>query len=256
MSLYFTSTGSGAPIVFLHGWGLNHSVWSATAEHFSQNFCTICADLPGHGKSPLPDNGYTLTDTSQMLTSIINPDTTVIAWSLSGLMAISLVAQSHLQIRKLVLVSSSAQFFASDDWPHGMELSILESFARELQQDYEGTIKRFLSLQSMGSLRAKEEIRYLREALTNSEQKPRPEALVGGLNLLQTTNLRPQCHLIQCPTLIINGERDRIVNPQTGEALSRLIPNSKYVCINDAGHAPFISHKDIFNGHVEQFIHD
>ena len=42
-------------IVFLHGSGMSHIVWSLTEQFFSnQNFNVLSIDLPGHGNSDGP----------------------------------------------------------------------------------------------------------------------------------------------------------------------------------------------------------
>ena len=266
MSLFYTTTGSPdtghAPLILLHGWGLNHQVWQTTAETLAgskQGRSVLSVDLPGHGNSSLPvctnNNDYDLDAVCDLLAEALQQPSIVLGWSLGGLLAMQLAIRFPERVSKLILLASSPQFASSDDWPHGMAPDLLGSFSDELQRDYDGTIQRFLSLQSLGSLRAKEEIRFLRQALLE-QNRPAPEALLGGLGMLQHINLRSQLQDIQCPTLVINGERDRLVSPATGKALSQLLPRARQTAINGAGHAPFVSHPQVFNELIEQFIHD
>lgn len=268
MSLFYTTTGTGtdmpdnrqAPLILLHGWGLNHQVWHSVAEALANNpqpRAVLSVDLPGHGNSTLPasvgDNHYELNAVCNELAEALHEPSIVLGWSLGGLLAMQLAIRFPERVSKLILLASSPQFARSEDWGHGMDPDMLGNFAAELQLDYDGTIQRFLSLQSMGSLRAKEEIRFLRDALL-AQNRPAPEALLGGLGMLQHVNLRPQLSAIQCPTLVINGERDRLVTPATGKALSQLLPDAKQHVISGAGHAPFVSHPQDFLQLTEQFI--
>lgn len=63
-NIYFEKYGHGIPIIFLHGWMLNHQTLKQTFEpmfleneHLSRHFQRIYIDLPGMGKS-LIENEY------------------------------------------------------------------------------------------------------------------------------------------------------------------------------------------------------
>ena len=47
--LKISSQGTGIPLVFIHGWGLNSAVWQPTVEVLKDNFEVITVDLPGFG---------------------------------------------------------------------------------------------------------------------------------------------------------------------------------------------------------------
>ena len=53
-------------------------------------------------------------------------------------------------------------------------------------------------------------------------------------------------HRIDVPTLLVWGEADQIVPPSFGEAYRALIPGSRLVVLQGAGHAPFDERKDEF----------
>jgi len=58
---YFTSAGNGPTIVFVHGWTCDLSVWSDQLAAFDDDYRVIALDLPGHGRSPAPEDGvYTM----------------------------------------------------------------------------------------------------------------------------------------------------------------------------------------------------
>ena len=246
------------PLVLLHGWGLNHHVWSAVAEQLQTQRPVMSLDLPGHGRSSMPTTGYALQDVTAMIASSIKhayagKKVILLGWSLGGLLAMTLAIHQPELLAGLVLLSSTPRFVKDSDWPYGMSAEVLAGFARELEKDYQSTVQRFLALQSMGSLRAKQEIQFLRQALLDEQHAPQAEALAGGLRLLQDVDMRTEVKHIHCPTLIINGERDRLVNPDSGTLLSQWIPQAKHVLIKGAGHAPFISHQETFVELVERF---
>jgi len=256
MTIAFEQSGdSGPALALLHGWGLNHHVWSGITCHISDTHRVVAFDLPGHGDSDMPAGGsYGLREVAEAVASSMTQESIVLGWSLGGLIAQQIALLRPGLVKGLILVASSARFARGDDWAHGMDTDLLADFAAQLTQDYHATVQRFLALQSMGSRHARDEIRTLREAF-NKVREPDPAALRGGLRLLQECDLRSQIKNIHCPVLIINGEKDRLVLPQAGKLMARVMPHAKHVMIKGAGHAPFLSHRDTFIELVERFTH-
>ena len=54
--LHRTTVGSGPPVVLLHGMGDDSSVWDETVAKLADDFACTAVDLPGHGRSPAPDD--------------------------------------------------------------------------------------------------------------------------------------------------------------------------------------------------------
>lgn len=255
MRIYFEQSGNKGPaLVLLHGWGLNHYVWTGITPQLSDAYRVVAFDLPGHGDSDMPaGNDYGLKQVAEAVASSMAQESIVLGWSLGGLIAQQIALLRPALVKGLILVASSARFARGDDWPHGMDTGLLADFAAQLTQDYQATVQRFLALQSMGSTHAREEIRTLREAFSKVRE-PNPAALRGGLRLLQECDLRTQINSIHCPVLIINGEKDRLVIPQTGKLMAQIMPHARHVMIKGAGHAPFLSHRDTFIELVERFV--
>jgi 3-oxoadipate enol-lactonase len=55
---FYEEAGSGPPVVFLHGFTLDHRMWQPQIEYFKERFRVICPDARGHGKSDAPLTGY------------------------------------------------------------------------------------------------------------------------------------------------------------------------------------------------------
>jgi pimeloyl-ACP methyl ester carboxylesterase len=51
------ATGKGPTLIFVHGWTCDSSSWDAQVPEFAKNYRVITLDLPGHGKSGLPQDG-------------------------------------------------------------------------------------------------------------------------------------------------------------------------------------------------------
>jgi pimeloyl-[acyl-carrier protein] methyl ester esterase len=212
-------------------------------------------DLPGHGKSKIAhDEPYTLMRLADGLASEIPEGSHIVGWSLGGMVALELALRYPQRVHKLVLVASSPQFTRSADWPHAVDAEVIGQFAANLVNDYHRTIFRFLAIQSLGSEHAREEIRILRDKLlVNGE--PQLRALQEGLTILLRSNLRPSVPRLDLPVQIILGANDTLIPAASGAATQQLIRASRLNIINGAGHAPFISHPQVFNEILESFLH-
>lgn len=255
MSIYSETLGrNGKSIVLIHGWGINGNVWESVAEKLSQQYRVTIMDLPGYGRSAhyvLPQ--YTLQSLADELVSLVPPGATVLGWSLGGMIAMQMALRYPNAFDRLILVAASPQFQLSADWPYAVDSKILENFANQLADSYKDTIQQFLAIQALGSEHAREEIRLLRNKVFR-DGEPDKTALRQSLNILQTANLRQQVHDIGIDTLIIGGERDRLVPVAAAKLLAESIKHSQLHIITGASHAPFISHQDQFIQAIHEFL--
>ena len=65
--------------------------------------------------------------------------------------------------------------------------------------------------------------------------------------------LPDRLHRIQCPTLLVWGEHDRLVPPAYGEAYRKLIPGAELKLIKDCGHLPMFEKEAEFVDIVTKF---
>lgn len=252
MSLYIEQRGSGPDLVMLHGWGLHGGLFVPVADALAKRYRLHMVDLPGHGRSSMPESEYTLTNIAAQIAENVPANAAWLGWSLGGRIALT-AAANFVTINKLILVGVNPCFVQKEDWLHAMPEAELAQFAASLRDGYRATLQRFVALQSRGSERGREVLRRLRETLFEHGE-PDEKALAEGLRLLGDADLRPLLSTIQQPTLILHGERDTLAPLAAAEYTAAQIPNAKLFTINGAGHAPFISHSDQFTAVVEGFV--
>ncbi len=272
MTLYTETTGQGPPLVFIHGWGVHCGFWTSTTERLNPDFTTTLFDLPGHGHSPLPRGSYGLPTLVDEISKLIKENTTLIGWSMGGMIAMAIARQFSERILRLILVASTPQFRTAPGWPHAMAAEMLALFAQQLEYPRAGhrypragsmpqrvhrhhtgrTLQRFLALQVHGCHNARQTTRAM-QTLLKSRPIPHPQALQGGLDILRSTNLRPTLAQISCPTLIIHGDRDAIIPYQVTQAFSQHMADVRIEIIPGAGHIPFLTHPNEFIRLIQDF---
>ena len=243
MKLYKQTQGQGPLLILLHGWGFSHLVWQDLVPALAKHYTVLNIDLPGFGKSSFDDSINSLQKLSEAILTEIPEEATIMGWSLGGLVAQYLAIHHPEKIKRLIAVSSTPCFIKHKDWP-GISTLLLNSFTEELVNNYQKTLKRFLMLQFFGLDVDRELIKKLNEQVI--EEKPNTAALKFGLELLLKTDLREELKYIQCPTQFILGKLDIIVPATLAETLGNLNSQIKIDVIKGAGHAPFISHPELF----------
>lgn len=241
MDLFVTTQGTGPDLVLVHGWGLHSGVFDTLAAELAQRFRVTRVDLPGHGRSTACPMSDALDVVAAQLGASVPSPAIWLGWSLGGLIAVQRALQAPDAVQALLLVATAPRFICGADWPHGVEPAVLQEFARDLGQDYAGTLARFLALQVRGSAAAGATLRALRARLLE-HGAPTPAALCVGLEFLRGTDLRAQLVDIHCPTLFLFGERDVLAPPGIVDGLRECMPAARSVIIAGAGHAPFLSH--------------
>lgn len=254
MSLHVETSGSGAPLVLLHGWGMHGGVWADVAQKLAEDFQVHSVDLPGNGASAaLPETN--LDALVQVLSARFGEPLSVCGWSLGGQVALHWAAREPDKVRRLILVASTPCFAEREDWAFGMESAVLEKFAAELEVNHAATLRRFISLQLRGSENERELLMLLRERLFNRGE-PDMRALRGGLDILRDADQRAELQCIRQPTLVVAGERDKLTVPAASRYMAQAMPTARMVEVAGAAHAPFLSHAEIFVEHVKRFLHE
>ncbi len=241
-ALHVEVIGSGPPLVLLHGWAMHGGVFAPLVERLRGQRTLHIVDLPGHGLSrdcvvPLQLDACT--------TAIL--DTVPIApwcgWSLGGLLALHAAAIQPERVPALAMLCATPKFVRNDNWPQGMPGEIFRSFADGLRDDWRGTLERFIALEALGSDHAREELRTLQQALF-ARGDPATRVLADGLALLEGSDLRDVLPTLAVPSLWIAGRRDRLVSPQAMEHAAGATRHGRFVRIEHAGHAPFLTHAE------------
>ena len=235
--------------VFIHGWGMNQAVWQPVLESLPDWIQPVCIDLPGHGLSAHTSFEH-IDDLVKALDVVVDKPAFWVGWSLGGLALMQLALLKPEKIKAMMLVTSTPCFVEKQDWVCGMKQTTFDDFAADFEQDYDGTIKRFLSLQVKGSESGRRLLKTLRKKIL--QQPPaNNQALVAGLNALKSVDLRSQMNILDMPVTWVFGQQDSLLKQTMHKEIEALLPTSTFHVIEKAAHAPFLSHTELF---VQQLV--
>jgi pimeloyl-[acyl-carrier protein] methyl ester esterase len=256
--LWYEDQGEGAAILFLHGWCMSSAVWQLQTRFFSPSYRVIVPDLRGHGRSGHGGGDCNLARFSDDIAALIrhlNLENLFLAgWSQGAQVALEIARLLRERLTGLALVAGTPCFTASEDFPFalprieadGMALKVRRNTARAL----DGFIDRMFATGERDDPPRDEQARRILASV------PIPETNVAleSLQSLVDTDQRGMLSAIDLPTLIINGDADRICLPEASAYLARHIPASRQVIMPKTGHAPFLSHPAEFNHHLKRFL--
>jgi len=246
------SSGSGLPIVMIHGSGSSRAVF---ARQFNSPLADahrlIAFDLPGHGESSDADDpaAYSITglaqSTAELLDSLEIDRAIVFGWSLGGHVAIEL-ASFHRAVAGLMLTGAPPV----SKGPFGM----LRGFHANWDM--------LLASKKVYSERDAERFETLcfgdradpsfRQAILRTDGRLRA-AVTRGMMMGKGADQKQVVEQAGFPVAIVNGEHDPLVRLGYFETLAYGSLWEHCHVIPDTGHAPFWERPDLFNPLLSRF---
>lgn len=236
-------SGRGRLLVLLHGWGMESRIFASWRLLLDPHFTCISYDLPGHGQTPCAPSGLTWSASLEGLRQMLAQEASkplLLGWSLGGLLALGIALRHPELLDGLALISSSPAFCQRPDWSPAIPVTTLEDFAGRLREDPQGTRRRFLALQVLNDPQGRSAL----EGLSASWPMPDQACLADGLGLLREVDLRSQLRTLPMPVHLVHGRQDRIVPVGASEYLHERLTGSRFTLLEQAGHAPFLSHPE------------
>ena len=234
------SESDGAPVLFLHGFPLDHSIWDEVRDELEEDARPIVMDLRGHGESEAPAPGYTLLDMADdvaALLDFLNVDRALIAGhSMGGYLALAFARRYPERLSGLALISTQA----AADSP--------ERRAARLAQAEEVLAKgtRVVADAMASKLAADPSLEAPLHALM---MKTSPQGVAGALHAMasraDSTEFLPN---IRVPTVILAGLQDAILPVERSREMAAKIPNARLITIVEAGHMPMMEAPELVAG--------
>ena len=229
--VYASDAGQGIKknketVVFLHGSGLSHIVWSLTEQFLSsKEFNVLSIDLPGHGNSegPCLESIEKIADWLEEVFNKLNLNQmTLIGHSQGCLEALEYSFRYKRRLKKIIFIGGSYRMPVNKDLIDLAENGDNDSVKLMMKWGFEGS-KKFIGGNPIEKI----------------IQSPRDISEILAVDLKACNNYangEEAAKSINLPTLIISGELDKMVNLEASKKFSSLVKNSSTHIIIGSGH--------------------
>jgi pimeloyl-ACP methyl ester carboxylesterase len=253
LSIAFERTGSGPPIVLLHGYvGDGRSVWRHQIDQLSDSFTVIAWDAPGAGGSSDPPETFGIDGYAESLARFIEKldlaPVHLVGLSFGGALAIALQRRHRHLCRSLVLVSAYA------GWRGSLDRAVADDRLVQAHGLSERTSAELVDalLPTMFALPVGEvDLRAFRSAL----EAFHPSGFRAMANA-SAEDVHEIALTIDLPALLVYGDQDTRAPMGVAKALQEAIQGSRLVVLHGAGHVCNVELPERFNDELRRFLGD
>jgi len=242
----YVATGNRTPdptkatVLFVHGTGQDHSIWVLPTRYFARHDRNaIAVDLPGHGRSggnPLETIEAIADWLIEVLDAVGLDRAAIVGHSLGSLAAIAAAARHPDRVRAIALVGSTLPMpvsevlleAAKNNRHEAIDMLTIWGYSKSAQLGGSPTP----GLWMLGS-----GLRLMERAgpgVIYADLKACNDYVDGGA----------QAAAVQCPAMLILGERDMLTPPRTAGRLAETLPDADTVILEGCGHAMLAEQPD------------
>jgi pimeloyl-ACP methyl ester carboxylesterase len=267
--------GHGRPIVLIHGLGGSRLNWLAVAPDLAEDHRVYAIDLIGHGLTPRAGRKATLANHRRLIDGFIEKvageAAVLVGNSTGGHLSILEAAAAPENVAGLVLVDPAVPIPPRGNRPspaalllapllvRGLGEALLMADARRMTS--EQTVYRTLKAVSTDYSRIPEEViqAHLEAQKARHGSREAHVALLQTARSLLAGNLRrasfyAKVGKVKAPTLIVHGEKDRLVPLSASRKLIELRPDWALHVFPDLGHVPMLEDPEGFLEAVRNWL--
>lgn len=255
----YRDTGSGAPIVLLHGL-MAHGGFFRAQDPLAEHFRIITVDLRGHGQSSSESasNGAAPTvermaaDIAELAEALDLEGAIGVGWSLGATVLWHVLAgPAAARFAGAVVVDMTARVKNDELWDLGLTPEACEARSIAIRDDYEAfalTAGQAIFAQPVAPAR-----RALADWAAGEFAKGDAAAMDCVWQSLIRQDVRALLERIQHPTLIVHGAQSSLYGEDTADHLVAALPRARAVRFEASGHAPHLEEPELFNATLKTF---
>ena len=245
-------TGTGEPLVLIHGWAQDMTIWDEQVREFSKQYRVIRYDRRGYGgSSGFADATADPDDLRLLLDSLGIRSVFVLGLSAGSRTALNFTVAFPGRVKALVLYGQAPIPGFTPMAPGPTPVMVFRDIAQKHGLDSAGKALAAhpLSWTPAGRPELKETLRRQWTRYSGRDLlDPRPESgRVPHADLDQVAAIR-------VPTLVVSGDHELPLFLQVGDTLVRRISRARRVIISDGGHGAHFAQPAQFNRAVLAFL--
>ncbi|MTH55312.1 alpha/beta fold hydrolase [Bacillus mangrovi] len=249
VKLFVEDIGEGQPIVFIHGWPVNHQMFEYQMNELpKKGYRFIGIDLRGFGQSDKPAFGYDYDTHAQDLKKVVEylqlENFYLAGFSMGGPISIRYATKyADPNLAKLILIGAAAPVFTQrDGYEYGMKKEEVDELIAGIKADRPAALKEFGS-----NFFYSETSETLDQWFLNLGLQASAHGTIACAESLRDEDLRDEVGKVNVPTVIMHGTKDEICDYQFAVMLNESIENSTLITFEESGHGVVYDEKEKFN---------
>jgi 3-oxoadipate enol-lactonase len=252
-NLYVERRGSGPPLLLVHGFPLDHSMWRFQLEELADQCDVIAPDLRGFGRSSVTPGTVTMADFADDLAELLDSlrmhqPVTLCGLSMGGYIAFQFWQRHAQRLGRLILCDTRA---ASDTAEAARQR--LVNAQRVLDEGPQFVSESMLDKLFVDSSRRRypERVEAVRAVMTSVPAEGLAAALRG---MAERPDVTEWLDRFRVPTLVLCGAGDAISPPAEMQALAQAIPGAEYHTVPEAGHLSPLENPEFVNAAIRTWL--
>jgi len=253
------------PVVFVHGLAGSWPNWLEQLPVLGAERRVIAMDLPGFGHSPLPAGEISISGYARLLDRLLGElgihAAAVVGSSMGGFIAAELAIAFPQRVERLVLVNAAGLSTGGRRARRALATvrrieGVSAVYATWLASDADAVARRRRTREANLGLLVRHPGRLpwpLAAELLRGAGTP---GFIPAWQALAHYDFRERLPEIACPTLIVWGEDDRLVDVRDADAYASAIAGSRKVIFKDTGHLSMLERPDAFNALLKEFLEE
>jgi 2-succinyl-6-hydroxy-2,4-cyclohexadiene-1-carboxylate synthase len=250
-ALHAAERGDGPTIVLVHGFTQTSASWRHIAPALEDGFRVVVADLPGHGRSPVPEAGPGLDEAARALGKT-GGRASYVGYSLGGRCCLHLALRAPRLVERLVLVGAHPGI--EDGSSRRLRRDSDERIAAQLETGGDATVPAFVERWLAGPLFAH---LTAEQADRTSRLSNSAAGLAASLRTVGTGTQSPVWDRLAdlgMPVLVVAGALDEKFLPLAERTVAAIGDNARLQLVAGAGHAVPFERPDIFVALLRDFL--
>jgi pimeloyl-ACP methyl ester carboxylesterase len=221
--------GTGAPLLLVHGFPLDHRTWLPLVPYLEDSFDVIMPDLRGFGHSEAPQGAYQMGELAADLAALLDglniQNTYIVGHSMGGYVSLEFARAVPWRVLGLGMIGSQV---AAD--PPDRKAGRYDTVEQVLLHGTSVVVGMADKLSASPDLRP-----FFREVILEQS----PQGVIGALIAMaerpDSSDLFATFHF---PVVLVHGQADALIPPERARQMKALLPQAKLFELPGVGHTP------------------
>ncbi|MGC8856079.1 MAG: alpha/beta fold hydrolase [Anaerolineae bacterium] len=231
ISLAYERRGQGKPLVLIHGYPLDHTIWEEVATRLEDAFDLILPDLRGFGESSTVSKAYTMYDIASDLAGLLDhlgiQRAALAGHSMGGYVALAFARLFPERVNGLALIAS--QVLA--DPPERREARYAQ--AAQVAEQGSGVVTEMA-----------QKLTQLKPLQSTLAQLIGRQSVAGIVGALKAMAEREDSSLLlptfSFPLVLVHGNADALIPVERAREVKAMLPTAHFVELAGGGHMPML----------------